>query len=349
MLPGHGAAPPQAAMQAQRSGLGCYGCLCFLDRTGKAPRGAPQNGEHARTAAKEAAQPLAEAAAPALAQSPSRKELTTMPSQAQLAKDSPEVKLLNQYADMKKAYDHAGCCELLAESAVWRTLYSEEVAGRSAIEEWMQREASMGRRNHNEEPWVMSEVEPLKFKRGMKVTFPSKATHEVVQTATVQDGQITHIEMKAKYPALSCAIAFAQARASQDDDAALAQMSESIVWKAWDGHEVRGKDAVRRLFREQKGREVKRSGTSEFEAAQVNEAGGCFERELMIERVDGIKVKTKQQLYVMGELGEKAPVDIREGNRRQCWGMVPKIVQVRVLTTEELVDGVWVKCESVET
>lgn len=234
---------------------------------------------------------------------------------------------------------------MLSEDATWQTIYSETIRGRGKIFVWMEEESRNGRKNKNEQPWTRDPLDPSKYRREMKVAFPSKATHEVVQIASVQGGYITSIAVKPKYPALAVAIAFAQARANHDDDAAVEHMAEEVHWKAWDGHVVKGKEAIKRLFREQKGREVKREGTTEFEAAQVNDVGGMFERELFIERVDHIKVKTKQRLYVKGELTEMQPVSNADGSERKCWGMVPKIVEVKVLMCEEMVDGKWVKID----
>merc|ERR1719422_141433 len=162
----------------------------------------------------------------------------------------------------------------------------------------MQTEHQAGRRNIDQGAWERHPKLASHYVRDMTVTFSSKATHTVVQTIKVVKGLIQSIGVKPKYPALGVALAFAGARSAQDDEAALAQMSEKVEWKAWDGFHVEGKEGVRKLFREMKGREVSRRSRTEFEAAVVNEQGGVFERLLDIERVDGIKVRTTHRIYV---------------------------------------------------
>merc|ERR1719422_80505 len=208
----------------------------------------------------------------------------------------------------------------------------------------MQTEHQAGRRNIDQGAWERHPKLPSHYIRDMKVTFSSKATHIVVQTIKVVKGLIQSIGVKPKYPALGVALAFAQARSDQDDQAALAQMSEKVEWKAWDGFHVEGKEGLRKLFQEQKGREM-RQGRTEFEAAAVDEHGGVFERLLDIERIDGIKVRTTQRIFVKGELTEQAPLKLPDGKIKPIWDFVPKIVEVHVLTTEEFVDGKWKKAQ----
>lgn len=234
---------------------------------------------------------------------------------------------------------------MLSEDCMWSTLYLEKINGRAAILAWMKCESQEGRKNMEQGTWSQDSLGSNSYTRDVKVTFPSKATHDVVQTVTLVQGQITEVMIKPLYPALSVALAFAEARSNHDDEASLDQMSQNVEWKAWDGFHVEGKEAVRKLFRQQKGREVVRQGRTEFEAATVNEHEGVFERLLDIERVDGIKVKTKQMLFVRGELSEMAPVDVGRGRLKAVWGIAPKIVEVHVLTTEEFVDGKWVKSQ----
>mmetsp|Transcript_92214 Transcript_92214/g.192831 ORF Transcript_92214/g.192831 Transcript_92214/m.192831 type:complete len:373 (+) Transcript_92214:146-1264(+) len=252
--------------------------------------------------------------------------------------------VLSNYADYRRQKDFASACSLFSEDCIWSTLHEDIISGREALLDWMENEHREGRRNRAEQPWIRWETNPNMFWRECKVTFPSKATHEIMQTATVQNGLITRMVVEPKYPALRCAIRFAQERASTNDEFALDLMAEDVKWITWDGFRCKGKEGVRKLFRDQKGREVKREGTTEFEAAQVNEVGGVFTRDLLIERVDGIKVKTIQQVYVMGVLTEMDPVKLPNGETKTLWGMVPKIVEVRVLASEEMVDGKWVKC-----
>mmetsp|Transcript_50624 Transcript_50624/g.128560 ORF Transcript_50624/g.128560 Transcript_50624/m.128560 type:complete len:328 (+) Transcript_50624:50-1033(+) len=270
-----------------------------------------------------------------LSQSPWRKE-----------QSGGELAVLNLYSERMRQMDFNGCCALLAQDAGYHSMNGDLISSRAAIEVWIDEQARAGRRNREDKPWVQCNSAPHMWSREMKVTFPSRVTHDVIETATLEDGNITRIEMAPKCPALRTAMQFAEARKERDDRKALDLMSVNVSWKTWDGIEVRGKDAVKKLFRDMNGREVKRESTTEFECAQVNEVGGCFVRDLEIERVDGIKVKTKQKLYVMGELSELDPIELPNGGRRKCWGMVPKIVEVYVVTTEEMLHGKWMKCDS---
>jgi hypothetical protein len=256
-----------------------------------------------------------------------------------------KVAVLEEFARLRTSDEFAGLDEvvaLMAEDVAWSTLYGDIIKGRKDIKVWMETESQAGRKNIDFGPWSNDNA-PDRWKRDMKVTFTSKATHDVVQTVTMAQGLIQKVVMKPKYPALGVALAFADARTKQDDEAALEQMSEKVEWKAWDGFHVEGKEGVRKLFHEQKGREVVRQGRTEFEAATVNEQVGIFERILDIERVDGIKVRTKQKLFIKGELTELEPVNFGNGNIKPIWGVLPKIYEVHVLTTEELIEGKWVK------
>eukprot|EP00429_Kryptoperidinium_foliaceum_P042497 CAMPEP_0176104816 /NCGR_PEP_ID=MMETSP0120_2-20121206/52596_1 /TAXON_ID=160619 /ORGANISM="Kryptoperidinium foliaceum, Strain CCMP 1326" /LENGTH=340 /DNA_ID=CAMNT_0017438925 /DNA_START=61 /DNA_END=1083 /DNA_ORIENTATION=- len=254
-----------------------------------------------------------------------------------------DTMLLNKCFDAFKQGRGLEACEHLAEDCVWHTMYAEEIKGRTAIVEWRDAEMRRGRRNRSETMWT-KEQDGM-YKREMKVIFPSKATHQVVQTVVLQAGKIKEIVVKPKYAALSVALKFAVARAKGDDEEALRYMADDVRWKAWDGFHVEGKEGIAKLFREQRMKEVSRHGESEFEAAQVNDQGGVFERLLYVERVDGIKVKAKQRLYVRSELSEVEPVCLAKGEVRKCYGLVPKIIEVKVLATEEMIDGTWVVTE----
>lgn len=250
--------------------------------------------------------------------------------------------MLAHFATLRQEADFVACAQLMASNITWYTLYEDIISGRDNVLKFMTTEHEAGRRNVDQEEWAPHSKLPRTYQRTLKVLFSTKATHEVVQTIKVEHNLIKTIQFKPKYPALAVVLAFADARNVGDEEAALAQMSDKVEWKAWDGFHVEGKEAVRHLFHEQKGREV-RTGHSEFEAATVNEQGGVFERLLDIERVDGIKVRTNQRIFVKEELTEEKPLKLADGTVKTIRGLRPKIVEVHVLTTEEMVDGTWVK------
>jgi len=250
--------------------------------------------------------------------------------------------MLAHFATLREEADFEACARLMASDITWYTLYNEAISGRDNVLTFMTAEHEAGRRNVDQEKWVRHSKLPRTYQRVMKVLFSTKAKHDVVQTITVEENLIKTIQFKPKYPALAVALAFAGARGAGDEEAALAQMSDKVEWKAWDGFHVEGKEAVRHLFHEQKGREV-RTGHTEFEAATVNEQGGVFERLLDIERVDGIKVRTNQRIFVNVELTDEKPLKLADGTVKIIRGLQPKIVEVHVLTTEEMVDGKWAK------
>jgi len=235
--------------------------------------------------------------------------------------------------------DDAGA--LMTDLATWDTLYFQRIQGRAAILEWRERERQSGRRNKFEGEWSLKSEGSTTYTREMKVAFPSGATHRVVQTVTLDNGRISHVEVKPKFPALGTALKFAMARTADDDEEALEQVSDDVEWTAWDGFRVSGKEGLRKLFRDQKVRESKRAGESEFKAVTVNEQGAVFERLLYIERIDGIRVRSTQRLYIQNQLHAMDAVDIGGGLQRKCYGIVPRIVAVRVLATEEMIDGEW--------
>lgn len=252
--------------------------------------------------------------------------------------------MLAHFAKLRQEADFVACASLMADDITWYTVYGDTISGSDNVLAFMTKEHEAGRRNVDQEEW-RRHSKPNRhrmYQRDMTVMFSTRAKHEVVQTIQVDNGLIKTIQFKIKYPALAVALAFAEARSAGDEEAALAQMSDKVEWKAWDGFHVEGKEAVRHLFHEQKGREV-RTGHTEFEAATVNEQGGVFERLLDIERVDGIKVRTNQRIFVKAELIEEKPLKLSDGTVKTIRGLQPKIVEVHVLTTEEMVDGNWVK------
>lgn len=323
-----------------RQGVSCYGCLLFLDRPPKPPKPLPPPPPHLPGGAPEPGRAVTFGIEEARASEKGREKAKEPERQTV---DNDDTRLLNEFFGALNTGRSAEAGLLLTEDAEWNTLYSKKLTGRQEIIDWRENERKTGRRNKAESPWVQEVNGTTKYKRDMKVVFPSKATHQVVQTVTCQDGLISHVDVSPKFAALSVALMFEKARSADDDEAALEYMSENVEWKAWDGFHVEGKEAVRKLFRQQKMRETKREGESEFEAANVNETGGVFERSLYIERVDGIKVKSKQRLYVKGELAEMEPVSVGSGEQRTCYGIQLKIVEVKVLATEEMIDGHWIQ------
>jgi len=234
--------------------------------------------------------------------------------------------------------DPAAACELLAPDCAWHTMYEDKLEGRAAIGRWHAKEVAAGRKVERETEWV--EVEPDVYQREIHVAVPRRATHEVVQRATFDGELIKEVVCEPKHPALRVALRFARAQSADDDEAAVEELSDDVGWKAWDGLEVRGKQRMRKFLREQRAREVTCPGESEFQAARYTKHGAHFERLVFIERVDGIKVRGRQRLYVRSEVSHVGSATAG-GRQRRCFGVVRKIAKVEVLPIEEMINGRW--------
>ena len=147
-------------------------------------------------------------------------------------------------------------------------------------------------------------------KRDLTTKFSRGGRHEVVQSAVISGGYIKLIQIAPKWAAHAVVIDFTLARENGDDQAALDQIAQNVIWKTWDNREVTGSEAAAKLMAEQRERGEKRDATSDFEALEeVTDEQGVFERAMEVHRSDCTRVfRGTQTLKVCGSPPRNAEV-----------------------------------------
>lgn len=234
--------------------------------------------------------------------------------------------MVQLFAQLRQEKRFGECVDLFSDDGKWHTLYGNTIIGKQELKDWMEREHKDGRQNLIEGEWVS---EGQDFKRELKVLFPNGGTHTVFQTLKFSNGKIAEVVVKPKFEAHVVVLQFAEARNKNDDEAALALMSDEVTWITYENYRVQGKHRVRELLLDMKKINENRQGLSDFEKRDENvlEHDGRFERTVLIEQPDGEKTRSTQTIVVQ---------DL-------------KIVTINVVSKEHMIKGKWAEVTAQES